>query len=176
MIGSSKTQVGKQSKICSSFIALLSRMENLVSCTINIDEVLAIDVSVVLSVRVSPEGQNDSSWEESVSLLRSLSKDVFILLDKWRDKISHFVSFGAEQRQVLQVTVVLNVFEIRSLVMTNIPLRLSKTICSTLTVSYWELKPNGTFRISDILRLKAHRKLDGSIGFVALFGWTFLKW
>ena len=44
-------------KICSSFIALLSSMENRVSCTINTDEELVIDVSLVLSVRVSQEGQ-----------------------------------------------------------------------------------------------------------------------
>ena len=53
MIGTFKTLFVKQSENCSSFIALLSRMENRVSCTINTDEELVIDVSLVLSVRVS---------------------------------------------------------------------------------------------------------------------------
>ena len=58
MIGTLKALFGKQSKNCSSFIALLSRMENRVSCTINTDEELVIDVSLVLSVRVSQNEQN----------------------------------------------------------------------------------------------------------------------
>ena len=58
MIRTLKTLFGKQSKNCSSFIALLSRMENRVSCTINTDEELVIDVSLVLSVRLSQNEQN----------------------------------------------------------------------------------------------------------------------
>ena len=106
---------------------------------------------------------------------RSLSKDVFILLDIGRGKMWYFSSFAAEQRQVLQVIIVLNVFEIRSFAKMNVPLRLSKTICNTSTASCGELKSNGTLQILEILRLRAHRKLDGSIVFKAFFWMDIFK-
>ena len=61
-----KTLLGKQSKICLSFIALLSRMQNRMSCTINTTEELVIDVSLVVSVRLSQEEQNHLFWEDDV--------------------------------------------------------------------------------------------------------------
>ena len=154
MIRTLKTLFEKEPKNCSSFIALWSRK-------------LVIDVSLVLSVRVSQEGQNHLFWEDNVSLSRSLSKDVFILLDIGRGKMSHFSSFAAKQWQVLQVIVVLNVFETRSFAKTDVPLRLSKTNCNNSTGSCWELKSKETLRVSVILRLRAHWMFDRSIGFNA---------
>ena len=46
---------------------------------------------------------------------------------------------------------------------------------NTSTESGWELKSNETLRISDILCLRAHRKLDGLTGFKALFWMDIFK-
>ena len=108
------------------------------------------------------------------SLWRSLSKDI-ILLGIEKGKTSHFFYFAAEQRLVLEVIVVLNVFETRSFAKTDVPLRSSKTTCNTSRGSCWELKSNGTLQISDILRLRAHRKFDGPIGFKSFFQMDILK-
>ena len=136
-------------------------MKNQVSSTINTNEDLVIDISLVLSVRVSQEGQKHLFSEDNVSLSRSLSKDDFILLVIGRSKMLHF-SFAAEQRQVLQV-------ETRSFAKTDVPLRSSKTTRNTSSL-------DGTLPISDMLCLRAHRKSDGSLGFKAFCGWTYLKW
>ena len=61
-----KNLFGKQSKICLSFIALLSRMQNRMSCTIDTNKELVIDVSLVVSVRLSQEEQNHLFWEDDV--------------------------------------------------------------------------------------------------------------
>ena len=50
VIGTFKSLFWKQSKIGSSFIALLPSMENRVSYAINTNEELVVDVSLVLSV------------------------------------------------------------------------------------------------------------------------------
>ena len=76
---------------------------------------------------------------------------------------------------MLQVIIVLNVFEIRSFAKMNVPLRLSKMICNTSTASCGELKSNGTLQILEILCLRAHRKVDGSIGFKAFFWMDIFK-
>ena len=81
--------------------------------------------------------------------------------------MSHFSSFAAEQRQVLQVVVVLNAFETRSFAKTDVTLGSSKTTCNTSTASCRELTSNGTLWISDILCVRAHRKFDESLGFKA---------
>ena len=49
--------------------------------------------------------------------------------------MSHFSSFAAEQRQVMQVIVVFNVFETRSFAKMDVPVRSPKMTCNNSTAS-----------------------------------------
>ena len=65
------------------------------------------------------------------------------------------------------------VFEIKSLAATEVPFSSSMTNCSTSAASSWELKLNGAWRGSEMLRVRAHVKFDWSTGFLDL-GFIFI--
>ena len=56
------------------------------------------------------------------------------------------------------------VFEIKSLAATEVPFSSSITNCSTSVASCCELKLKGALKDSEILRVRAHKKFDGSTG------------
>ena len=83
-----------------------------------------------------------------------------------RITISRFPSDTDEQKYVLQETVIFCVLQIGWFAAIDIPFSSSKTTCSIFTTSCWVLKSKGTPLIMDSLGFKAHKKLDGSTGFV----------
>ena len=60
------------------------------------------------------------------------------------------------------------VFGIKSPAATEVPFSSSMTNCSTSAASFWEFKLNGAWRDSDILQVRAHKKVDGSIALLDL--------
>ena len=82
--------------------------------------------------------------------------------------MSNFSSLAEKQKHWLQETLILMVFEIKSLAATEVPLSSSMTNCRTSATSCWELKLNCAWRDSEILRERAHKKFDGSTGLLDL--------
>ena len=60
------------------------------------------------------------------------------------------------------------VFEIKSLAATEVPSSSSMTNSSTSAASCWELKWNGIWQNSEILRVRADKNFDGSTDFLDL--------
>ena len=60
------------------------------------------------------------------------------------------------------------VFEIKSLAATEVPFNSSMKNCTPSAASCWELKLKGAWQDTEILRLRAHKKFDGSTGFLDL--------
>ena len=123
----------------------------------------------MLSERVLHEGQNHLFPDVKISGLRNCLREVCIPVDTCRESISRFSSETEEHRQVLQDTVVLSVLEIKLLAANDTPFSSSKTNCSITATSCWELKSKGVTLVFDILRFKAHKKFDASIGVVEFF-------
>ena len=82
--------------------------------------------------------------------------------DTGRVTISRFSFDTDEQKQVLPETVVFCMLQSRWLAVIDIPFSLSKTKCSNSATSCWVLKSKGTPLMTDRLRFKAHKRLDGS--------------
>ena len=82
--------------------------------------------------------------------------------------MSNFSTLAEKQKPWLQETLILTVFEIKSLAATEVPFSSSMAKCNTLTVSCWALKLNGAWQDFDILRVMAHKKIDGSTALLDL--------
>ena len=95
---------------------------------------------------------------------RNFSKELLPLSAMGTDTMSSFSSLTAEQKQLLNVIVVLKVLESKSSVLIDVSFNLSKTTCRTSATSCWELKSEGALQVDDILHLSTHRKFEGSIG------------
>ena len=80
----------------------------------------------------------------------------------------NFSSLAEKQKHWLQETLILMLFEIKSLAATEVPFSLSKANCSVSTASCSELKLHDALRDSENLRVRAHKKLDGSTGLLEL--------
>ena len=63
--------------------------------------------------------------------------------------------FSRETEALMKQTLILMVFEIKSLAAKTVPFGSSMTNCSTSAASWWELKLNGAWRDSEILRVSA---------------------
>ena len=83
-------------------------------------------------------------------------------------RMSNFSSLAEKQKHWLHETLIMMVFEIKSLAATEVPFSSSMKNCSTSAASWGELKLKGAWRGSEILQLRAHKKFDGSTDFLDL--------
>ena len=135
-----------------------------------------MEVSLVLSVRQLHDGQNHLLSDSKISGFKNLEKEELTFGDNGIVRMSNFSSLAEKQKHWLHETLILMVFEIKSLAAfevkslaaTEVPFRSSMTNCSTSAASCWELKLNGAWRGSEILRVRAHKKFDGSTGLLDL--------
>ena len=88
-----------------------------------------------------------------------MEREELIFGDNGIVSMSNFSSLADKQRHWLQETLILMVFEIKSLAANEVPFSSSKTNCSSSAVSCWELTLNGAWQNSEILRMKAHKDL-----------------
>ena len=119
--------------------------------------------------------QNHLFPDDKMSGLRNWLIEVGMPVDTCRGSISRFSSVSEEHRQVLQDSVVLIVLEIKLLAANDTPLSSSKTTCSISATSCWELKSKGITLVLDKVHFKAHKKLDGSTGFLEFFFMVMLR-
>ena len=101
------------------------------------------------------------------SVFKNLGKEELIFGDNGIVRMSNLSSFAEKQKHWLHETLILMVFEVRSLAATEVPFSSVKT-CSTSAAFCWELKLNGAWWDCEILRVRAHRKFDGSTGLLDL--------
>ena len=132
------------------------------------DPVLIKVVSLVLTFLALQEGQNHILHFDKVSELRCFANEDSIDLVTGRETISWFSSFTEEQKQSLQVMVVLNVLHMRSFAATDVPFSSVKTCCRISAASCCKLKLKGRLCVLDIIHFSAHKKFDGSIGLADL--------
>ena len=109
-------------------------MENRLSWITKIEPELMMEVSLVLSVRQLHDGQNHLLSESKISGFKSLEKEELILGDNIVT-ISNFSSLAEKQKHWLHETLILMVFEIKSLAATEVPFSSSMTNCSTSAAS-----------------------------------------
>ena len=119
---------------CWSFISPEFEAENLLSWITKIEAALMMEVSLVLSVRQLHYGQNHLLSESKISGFKSLEKEELILGDNIVT-ISNFSSLAEKQKHWLHETLILMVFEIKSLAATEVPFSSSMTNCSTSAAS-----------------------------------------
>ena len=120
-----------------------------------------MQVSLVLSERRLPEGQNHLFCDDKISGFINWFIEVCMSVDTGGVAISRFSSDTEEQKQVLQETVIFCVLQIKWLAANDIPFTSYKTTCSIPATSCWVLKSKDTPPMMDSLRFKAHKKLDG---------------
>ena len=105
-------------------------MENLPSWITKIEPELMMDISLVLSVRQLHDGQNHLLYESKISGFKSLEKEELILGDNIVT-ISNFSSLAEKQKHWLHETLIVMVFQIKSLAATDVPFSSSMTNCRT---------------------------------------------
>ena len=93
-----------------------------------------MEVSLVLSVRQLYDGQNHLS-DSKISVFKILEKEKLVFGDNGIVRMSNFSSLAEKQKHWLHETLILMVFEIRSLAATEMPFRSSMTNCSTSAAS-----------------------------------------
>ena len=89
-------------------------MENLLSWITKIELELMMEVSLVLSVRQLQDGQNHLLSESKISGFKNLEKEEPILGDNSIVKMSNFSSLTEKQKHWLHKTLILMIFEIKS--------------------------------------------------------------
>ena len=102
-----------------------------------------MEVSLVLSVRQLHDGQNHLLSDSKISDFKNFEKEELLLGDNGIARMSNFSSLAEKQKHRLHETLILMVFEIKSLAASEVPFSLSMTNCSTSTASCWKLKLNG---------------------------------
>ena len=110
-------------------------MENQLSWITKIEPELMIEVSLVLFVRQLHDGQNHLLSNSRISGFKNLEKEELILGDNGIARMSNFSSLAEEQKHWLHETLILTVFEIKSLAATEVPFRSSMTNFSTSAAS-----------------------------------------
>ena len=126
------------------------------------------EVSLVLTVRQLHGVQNQLLSDSKITGSKSLEKEELIFGDNGIVSMSNFSSLAEKQKYWLQEKLIVMVFEIKSLAATEVPFSLSMTHCSTSATSCWVLKLNVVWWDSEILRVRAHKKIDGSTGLLDL--------
>ena len=100
-------------------------------------------VSLGLSIRQLHDGQNHLLSESKISGFKNLEKEELIFGDNGIVKMSNFSFLAEKQKHCLHETLILILFEIKSLAAVEVPFSSSMTNCSTSGASYSELKLNG---------------------------------
>ena len=135
VMGNFKCNSGEQLNTCWSFISPEYEVENLLSWITKINPELMMEVSLVLSVRQLHDGQNHLLSESKISGFKNLEKEEPILGDNGIVRMSNFSSLAEKQKHWLHETLILMVFEIKSLAATEVPFSSSMTNCSTSAAS-----------------------------------------
>ena len=104
-----------------------------------------------------------------------MKREELIFGDNGIDSMSNVSSLAEKEKHWLQETLILMMFEMKSLAATEVPFSSSMTNCSTLVTSLGELKLNGAWRDVEILRVRAHKKSDRSTGLFNL-DFIFMFW
>ena len=102
-----------------------------------------MEISLVLSVRQLLDGQNQLLFDSKISGFENLEKKKLIFGDNGIVRMSNFSSLAEKQKHWLHETLILMVFEIKSLAAfevkslaaTEVPFRSSMTNCSTSAAS-----------------------------------------
>ena len=123
-----------------------------------------MQVSVVVSQRRLHDGQNHLFCDVKISGSKIWFIEVWMSAETGRVTTSRFSSDTAEQKQVLQETVIFCVLQIRWLAAIDMPFSSCKTTCSISATSCWVLKLQDTHLKMDSLGFNAHKKLGGSAG------------
>ena len=142
-MGSVKCNSGEQFNTCWSFISPEYGVENLLSWITKIEPELMMEVSLVLSVRQLHDGKNHLLSEPKISGFKDLEKEEPILGDNGIVRMSNLSSLAEKQMHWLHKTIILMVFEIKSLAAIEVRFSSSMTHCSTSAASCSELKLNG---------------------------------
>ena len=134
-MGTFKSKSREQLNTCWSFISFECEVENELSWITKIEPELMMEVSLVLSVRQLHDGQNHLLSDSKISGFKNLEKEELIFGDNGIVRMSNFYSLAEEPKHWLHETLILMVFEIKSLTATEVPFRSSMTNCSTSAVS-----------------------------------------
>ena len=94
-----------------------------------------MEVSLVLSVGQLHDGQNHVLSDSKISGFQNLEIEDLILGDNGIVRMSNFFSLVEKQKHWLHKTLMLMVFEIKSLAATEVPFRSSMTNCNTTAAS-----------------------------------------
>ena len=119
-MGTFKSNSGEQLNTCWSFISPEYEAENVLSCITKIEPELMMDVFLVLSVRELHDGQNHLLSKSKISGFTNLEKEL-ILGDNGIVRMSNFSSLAEKQKHWLHESLILMVFEIKSLAATEAP-------------------------------------------------------
>ena len=118
-----------------------------------------MEVSLVLYVRQLHDGKNHLLSDSKISGFKNLEIEELIFGDYGIVRMSNFSSLAEKEKYWLHETLILMVFEIKSLGATEVPFSSSMTNYSTSAAFCWEIKLNGAWRDSKILRVRAHKNL-----------------
>ena len=168
VMGTFKSKSGEQLNTCWSFISPEYEVKNRLSWITKIEPELMMKVSLVLSVRQLHDGKKHLLSESKISSFKNLEKEELIFGDNGIVRMSNFSYLAEKQNHWLHKTLILMIFEITSLAATENPFNSSMTNCSTSAAYCWELELNGAWRDSEILRVRVHKKFDGSTGLLDL--------
>ena len=131
VMGTFKSKSGEQLNTCWSFISLECEVENRLSWITTIEPELMMEVSLVLFVRQLHDGQNHLLSDSKISAFKNLEKEELIFGDNGIVRMSNFSFLAEKQKHCLHETLILMVFEIKSLAATEMPFSSSVTNCST---------------------------------------------
>ena len=127
-----KSNSGEQLNTCWSFISPEYEVENLLSWITKIEPELMMEVSLVRQLH---DGKNHLLSESKISGFKDLEKEEPILGDNGIVRMSNFSSLAEKQKHWLHETLILMVFEIKSLAATEVLFSSSMTNCSTSAAS-----------------------------------------
>ena len=119
-MGTFESNSGEQLNTCWSFISPENEVENLLNWITKIEPELMMDVSLVLSVRQLHDAQNHLLSESKISGFKNLEKEDLILGDNVVVRMSNFSSLAEKQKHLLHETLILMVFEIKSMAATEV--------------------------------------------------------
>ena len=135
VMGTFKSKSGEELNTCWSFISPECEVENQLSWITKIEPELLMEVSLVLSVIQLHDGQNHLLSESKISSFKNLEREELILGDNGIVRMSIFSSLAEKQKHWLHETLILMVFESKSLAATKMPFRSSMKNCSTSAAS-----------------------------------------
>ena len=134
-MGTFNSKSGEQLNTCWSFISLECEVENRLGWITKIEPKLMMEFSLVLSVRQLHDGQNYLFSDSMILGLKNLEKGELIFQDNGIVRMSNFSFLAEKQKHWLQETLILMVFEMKSLAATEVALSSSLTNCSTSAAS-----------------------------------------